>query len=228
MQFARHYFARNSGERLAIRSRHIFCARFFLHSFTFVYGFQSGYLERLKEQLNEVKTVRVPVALSRLISMPFFHRPSGTPARNSARFISEVCNRAVPGPCSNTHVPLSSQLIPQTRLCLGDILIVASKQLSRPDARILRETPWNMRELDDSLITFLGRGSRILSSPTLIFSSGERFRSFSDASRSNVLLQRATNLLFFPRMDNHSCFFIIRDVNLFRDIKEKLLLFYIF
>lgn len=42
------------------------------HSFTFVYGFQSGYLERLKEQLNEVKTVRVPVTLSRLISMPFF------------------------------------------------------------------------------------------------------------------------------------------------------------
>lgn len=146
MQFARHYFARNSHERLAIKSRHIFCARFSLgpDSFTFVYGFQSGYLERLKEQLNEVKTVRVPVALSRLISMPFlpffFHRPSRTPARNSARFISEVCNRALPGPCSNTHVPLSSQLIPQTRLCLGDILIVPSKQLSRPDARILRET----------------------------------------------------------------------------------------
>lgn len=73
MQFARHYFARNSHERLAIKSRHTFCARFSLgpDSFTFVYGFQSGYLERLKEQLNEVKTVRVPVALSRLISMPF-------------------------------------------------------------------------------------------------------------------------------------------------------------
>lgn len=66
--------SRNSHERLRIRSRHTFCASFSgLHSFTFVYGFQSGYLERLKEQLNEVKTVRVPVALSRLIAMPFFH-----------------------------------------------------------------------------------------------------------------------------------------------------------
>lgn len=61
----------------------------------------------------------------------------------------------------------------------------------------------------------------------LNFSSGERFRSFSDASRSNVLLQRATNLLFFPRMDNHFCFFfIILDVNFNFEVKKNCRFFY--
>lgn len=89
------------------RPAHVQCmllGRILLLLFTVL---RSGYLERLKEQLNGVKTVRVPVALSRLIAMAFFHPCSPftppstlhgehslkTVARNSARFISEVCNR---------------------------------------------------------------------------------------------------------------------------------------
>ena len=76
MQFPRNYSAEQSRERLTLESRgwYTFCACF---SFAVFFYFSSrlfapGYLERLKEQLNGVKAVRVPVALSRLIAVAFF------------------------------------------------------------------------------------------------------------------------------------------------------------
>lgn len=201
------------------------------HSFTFVYGFQSGYLERLKEQLNEVKTVRVPVTLSRLISMPFF---STVPPELRPEIRLVLFQRCVTG--------LFRALLEYTRPTqqpthTADTVMSRRYFNCRLKATLspwCENSSWNRVKYEGTwrLANNLpGSGISNFKFADLNFSSGERFRSFSDASRSNVLLQRATNLLFFPRMDNHFCFFfIILDVNFNFEVKKKLsfLLFYIF
>ena len=101
-----------------------FCSRLFV----------PGYLERLKEQLNEVKAVRVPVALSRLIAVAFFrlsllspfplrHRREHSLKRLRPEIQLVLFWKRVAGTRGGfllvATVPTSRQLMPQTRLCLG-------------------------------------------------------------------------------------------------------------
>lgn len=130
--------SRNSHERLRIRSRHTFCASFSgLHSFTFVYGFQSGYLERLKEQLNEVKT-RPRGSISLNCHAFFPCRPSIAEIR---LVLFQRCVTGLsPGPALvHTFHSAANSYTADTVMSRRYFNCRLKATLSRPDARILRQ-----------------------------------------------------------------------------------------